>query len=70
MPVGVWQVRENVRNAMRHKPLIFNTLNEALQRIANQFSIQLKIWIKESQLIRDALHQRRITDYLFKAETN
>ncbi len=70
MPVGVWQVRENVRNAMRHKPLIYNSLNEALCRIASQFSIHLKRWIKESQLIRDALHQRRITDYLFKAETS
>lgn len=70
MPVGVWQVRENVRNAIRHKPLIYNSLNEALCRIASQFSIHLKRWIKESQLIRDALHQRRITDYLFKAETS
>jgi len=63
MPVGVWQVRENVRNAMRQEPLTFNTLNEALQRITSQFNIPLQGWIRESQLIRNALFQRRITDF-------
>ena len=64
MPVGVWQVRENVRNAMHQKPLTYNTLNEALQRIAGQFRIPLESWIRESQLIRNTLSQKRITDFL------
>lgn len=63
MPVGVWQVRENVRNAMRQKPLKYNTLEEALNRIANQFQIQLEQWIKRSKLLQDALFQRKITQY-------
>jgi hypothetical protein len=66
MPVGVWQVRENVKNAMRQKPLTYNTLNEALERIATQFTIPIQSWIKESQLIRDALFQKRITDFFHK----
>jgi len=65
MPVGVWQVRENVRNAMRQPPLKFNTLSAALQRIACQFNIPLQQWILKSELIRNALFQKRITDYLF-----
>lgn len=64
MPVGVWQVRENVRNAMRQKPSRCNTLKEALERIANQFKIPLQTWIRESQLIRDALFQKRMTDFI------
>jgi hypothetical protein len=64
MPVGVWQVRENVRNAMRQKPLIYNTLNEALERIAHQFSIPIQSWIRESHLIRSSLFQKRITDFM------
>jgi hypothetical protein len=63
MPIGVWQVRENVRNAMRQKPLIFKTLNEALERISSRFRIPLEGWIKESELIRNALFQKRITDF-------
>jgi len=70
MPVGVWQVRENVRNAMRQKPLTFNTLNEALGRISGQFKIPLQTWIRESQLIRNALFQKRITDFFCKPKSN
>jgi len=57
-------VRENVRNAMRQKPLKYNTLGEALTRIASQFQIPMEHWIERSRLLRDALFQRRITDYL------
>ena len=64
MPVGVWQVRENVKNAMRQSPLKFSTLSEALQRIADQFRIPLSSWVRESELIRDALYQKRMTDFL------
>jgi len=64
MPVGVWQVRENVRNAMRQKPLKFNTLDEALTRIASQFQIPLRRWIRNSELLQDALFQKKLTEYL------
>jgi hypothetical protein len=64
MPVGVWQVRENVRNAMRQKPLKFNTLEEALARIASQFKIPLQRWIRNSELLQNALFQKRLTEYV------
>jgi hypothetical protein len=63
MPVGVWHVRENVRNAMRQAPLKFNTLNEALARIASQFQIPMQRWLNNSKLLQNALFQRRLTDY-------
>jgi len=68
MPVGVWQVRENVRNAMRQPPLKFSTLDEALKRIASQFQIPLKEWIRRSKLLQDALFQKRVTQYFEKSE--
>ena len=64
MPVGVWQVRENVRNAMRQTPLKYNTLEEALKRIQSQFHIPINQWINKSRLIRNALYQKKITHYL------
>jgi len=67
MPVGVWQVRENVRNAMRQTPLKFNTLNEALTRISSQFQIPLQRWITSSKLLQDALFQKRLTQYFGKS---
>lgn len=63
MPVGVWQVRENVRNAMRQRPLKFDTLEQALQRISSRFNIPIQRWIDRSKLIMNAKIQRKITQY-------
>jgi hypothetical protein len=69
MPVGVWQVRENVRNAMRNVPIKYNTLNEALNHIASRLQIPLKRWINQSSLLKNILYQRRITDYFKRSPT-
>ena len=66
MPIGVWQVRENVRNAMRNVPNKYNTLDEALYQIANRLQVPLKRWITQSSLLKNLLCQRRITDYFMK----
>jgi len=63
MPVGVWQVRENVRNAMRQKPLLFKTLNESLEFIGSRFEIPLRRWVQQSELLKNALFQKRLTDF-------
>jgi len=69
MPVGVWQVRENVRNAMRQKPYAFRTLDEALKWIASRFKIPLQQWIMRSELLKNALFQKKITDFLARQPT-
>jgi len=66
MPVGVWQVRENVRNAMRQKPFAFKNLDEALKWVANRFQIPLQQWIMRSELLKNALFQKKISDFLAK----
>jgi len=63
MPIGVWQVRENVRNAMRQKPYRFNTLAQSLQLLSGKFEIPIQRWILQSELLKRALFQRRISDY-------
>jgi hypothetical protein len=67
MPIGVWQVRENVRNAMRNVPYKCNTLNEALNRVSSQLQIPLKRWIAQSALLKNALFQKKISDYFKKS---
>ena len=69
MPIGVWQVRENVRNAMRNVPYKYNTLNEALNRISSRLEIPMKRWINQGSLLKNILYQRRITDYFKKNPT-
>jgi hypothetical protein len=63
MPIGVWQVRENVRNAMRQKPYKFSTLAQGLQFLSGKFEIPLQRWITQSQLLQKVLFQRRISDF-------
>jgi hypothetical protein len=63
MPVGVWQVRENVRNAVRNVPYKYNTLNEALNRIASRFEIPIQRWVLQSEILKNALFQKKITDF-------
>lgn len=64
MPVGVWQVRENVRNALRQSPRKFSEFKEALDYISQKFQIKLKVWIESSKIISDALHQEKLTKYI------
>ena len=63
MPIGVWQVRENVRNAMRQKPFMFKSLAESLQFIGGRFEIPLGRWIRQSELLKRALFQKKLTDF-------
>jgi DNA repair protein NreA len=63
MPIGVWQVRENVRNAMKQKPYLFNSLAQSLQFISGRLEIPLQRWILQSQLLKRALFQKKITDF-------
>jgi hypothetical protein len=63
MPIGVWQVRENVRNAMHQKPYKFKNLAESLQFISGRFEIPMQRWILQSALLKRALFQKKITDF-------
>ena len=63
MPLGVWLVRESVREALKQKPLLFNSLNEALSRAASKLDIPVKNWLRTSEVLKKALFQKRLSDY-------
>jgi len=69
LPLGVWQVRENVRNALRSKPIKFDNLKETLNYISEKLKIKIDYWIETSELLKRALYQRRITEYIKKRKT-
>ncbi len=66
MPVGVWNVRENVRNALRQKPSMFNTLHEVMAHVQGRMEIPPRRWINNSSILADSIRQRRIEDFLAK----
>mgnify|MGYP003681880903 CR=1 FL=1 len=64
LPVGVWQVRENVRNAMRQPPRRYDTMVDALGRVLGRLSIGLEHWLASGSLLRQTLTQRKLTDFM------
>lgn len=63
MPVGVWNVRENVRAALKTKPYKFDTLENALKFVDKVMDIPRKVWLQNSGVLRDFMTQRRIDDF-------
>ncbi|MEE9601527.1 MAG: Nre family DNA repair protein [Thermoplasmata archaeon] len=63
LPVGVWNVRENVRRAMREPYREFTDLSGALHYIAERLEISLKQWMGKSRLLRYLQTQRVLEDY-------
>ena len=63
MPVGVWNVRENVRAALKGPCSAFNSLEAALSYIQGRFDIPIKRWTLNSFVLKDSRFQRRLTDF-------
>ena len=64
MPVGVWNVRENVRAALKTKPYKCDSLEVALRYLDRQMDIPRKTWINNSGILKDFYRQRRLEDFL------
>ncbi|MEM3073256.1 MAG: hypothetical protein QXK20_00790, partial [Nitrososphaerales archaeon] len=64
LPVGVWNVRESVRAAFKSKSLIFDTLEDVLKFVKGLLKVPLRSWIEHSVILREALHQKSMKDYL------
>ncbi len=63
MPVGVWNVREHVRRALRGAPRKFDSIEAALARVREVMAIPVERWVAESRVLADVLNQRRIDSY-------
>jgi hypothetical protein len=64
LPVGVWNVRENVRMALTQKPRKFSTLEQALGHVQTRMDIPIPTWMNHSAVLQDMKHQRRLDDYV------
>lgn len=63
MPVGVWNVRENVREALRTEPRRFESLDGAMTAVEGMMDIKRDGWFANSDVLTDWRVQRRIEDY-------
>ena len=63
LPVGVWNVRESIRQTMQEEPKKFDNFQAALDFAQTKLTIPLPKWIKNSELLKRALFQRKITEF-------
>jgi hypothetical protein len=61
VPLGVFNVRENVKNAMLQPPLEFEDMKEALGYISTRLELPVKRFISQSDLLREQLKSRQTT---------
>ncbi len=63
MSLGVWQIREGIRESLKSKGKKFETFDSALKYGVSKTSLSINEWIKNSSIIRN-MKQKRISDYL------
>lgn len=64
MPLGVWLVRECVRDALRNEPMKFQTMENALEHIKTRMRIGMKYWLQVSGVLSEIRKQRLMTEFL------
>lgn len=66
IPMGVFNVRENVRNALLQPPEHFENLASALDSVGSGFQLPVSRFIDESTLLTDCLRmkQSRLSDFI------
>lgn len=64
MPVGVWQIREGIRVALKNEKRQFESFENALSFACKSLSASRKEWIRGSKIIEQKKEQMRITDFL------
>jgi hypothetical protein len=61
--VGVWKIRETVRDAFNKPFEKFDTINQAMKRICERMMIKNK-WISKSNLLKNLKQQRKLRFFI------
>ena len=61
VPLGVFNVRENVRSAMRQPGQEFEDIRSALSHISEKFTLPMQRFIEEGNLLKNTLRERQCT---------
>ena len=64
LPVGVWQIREGIRMALRSKPVILPNLESSMSNGIKGGSVSLTEWARNSRILKERRQQRRISDWI------
>ncbi len=62
VPVGVWQIREGIREAMKQRPFIADSLDEGIDHACKPLSISKSEWLAKGDLLK-LIKQKSITEF-------
>ena len=62
IPVGVWQVREGIREAMKTPPLLADNFDNSLLHASNHTSISTSEWISHGNIAK-LMRQKTLSDF-------
>ena len=62
VPVGVWQIREGIREAMKQRPFIADSLDEGIDYACKPLSISKSEWLAKGDLLK-LIKQKSITEF-------
>jgi len=62
LPLGVWVIRETIRNALKKKPLRFFDTELALNFLSSKLSVSIKNYFARSKVLKE-LSQKKISDF-------
>ncbi|ADI74992.1 Protein of unknown function DUF650 [Methanohalobium evestigatum Z-7303] len=64
-PLGVWVVREGVRQALQNTPKTFESIETALSDISTRIKTPYSDWRNQMKLLSDVCTQKTLDDFLF-----
>lgn len=62
IPVGVWQVREGIREAMKEPPIVANNFEQALDLASEKLSISKSEWLGHGNISK-LMRQKTLSDF-------
>ena len=62
IPVGVWQVREGIREAMKETPIVANNFEQALDLASKKLSISKSEWLAHGNISK-LMRQKTLSDF-------
>lgn len=63
-PIGVWKIRECIRDAMKQKPILLDSIEQAIKRIDEKFITKNNIWKPKSKIMSYMKNQKNIKQFL------
>ncbi len=64
VPLGVWRFREIAREALKKKPLRFETIKEAIRELNKKLKISPYFWLRKSEIYRSFTSQTKLTSFV------